>query len=104
MSAPAMTKTQEEIQREQQVRQAEELLFSGLRRRSLAKELFQGRLAADLVFPYPQLSEKEQPKVAVALRDLKVFCDESLDPAEIDRARTFPARSSMGSADWVCWA
>lgn len=82
----ANLKVAQDQQREEQVRQAEELLFSGPRRRSMAKELFFGRLAADLVMPYPELSESERPKVADALAELKAFCDAHLDPAEIDRS------------------
>ena len=73
-----------------QVRQAEDLLFSGPRRRSVAKELFWGRLAADLVLPYPRLSDGERPRVATAIRELKAFCDANLDPAEIDRRADIP--------------
>ena len=75
---------------QQQIRQAEDLLFSGPRRRSIAKELFWGRLAADLILPYPRLSEGERPRVATAIRELKAFCDEHLDPAEIDRRADIP--------------
>ena len=75
---------------QQQVRQAEDLLFSGPRRRSVAKELFWGRLAEDLVLPYPQLSDDEQPRVATAIQELKAFCDGHLDPAEIDRQADIP--------------
>jgi acyl-CoA dehydrogenase family member 9 len=73
-----------------QVRQAEDLLFSGPRRRSVAKDLFWGRLAEDLLLPYPRLSDSERPKVATALSELRAFCDANLDPAEIDRQADIP--------------
>lgn len=75
MSDQAAARTGDDIQRERQVRQAEELFFSGPQRRSLAKELYWGRLATDLALPYPQLSAEEGPKVAAALQELKTFCD-----------------------------
>ena len=56
---------------QQQVRQAEELLFAGPQRRSVAKELFWGRLAGDLILPYPRLLGGERPQVAAALRELR---------------------------------
>jgi acyl-CoA dehydrogenase family member 9 len=97
MRAPISSVSQE-TQRERQVRQAEELLFSGPRRRSLAKELFRGRVAADLILPYPRLSEDEQAKVDAALRELKSFCDEHLDPADIDRRADIPREVIDGLA------
>lgn len=89
MAVPTISVAQDS-QRERQVRQAEELLFSGPRRRSLAEELFRGRIAADLILPYPRLSAAEQPKVNAALQELKAFCDEYLDPADIDRRAEIP--------------
>ena len=77
-------------QREQQVRQAEELLFSGPQSVSFAKELFHGRFAADLMLPYPRLAVDDQSKVDVALGELRTFCDQHLDPEEIDRQADIP--------------
>jgi alkylation response protein AidB-like acyl-CoA dehydrogenase len=85
-----MTQTLEDRRREAQVRQAEELFFSGPQRRSVAKELFFGRLAGDLVWPYPQVVAAQRPKVAAALGELKAFCDAHLDPAAIDRQADIP--------------
>ena len=96
MSSSTTTKTAQETERERQVRQAEELFFEGPRRRSVAKELFWGRLAADLVFPYPRLSPQERPRVDAALRELRAFCDEYLDPAEIDRRAEIPRQVIEG--------
>ena len=90
MSASAATQASRDQQRERQIRQAEELLFSGPRRRSAAKELFWGRLASDLILPYPRLSPEEQPRVAAALGELRAFCDKHLDPAQIDRDAEIP--------------
>src|SRR4051794_14203060 len=76
--------------REQQIKQAEELLFSGPQRLGVAKGLFWGRFVADWVMPYPQLSAEERPKVDAALGELRRFCDASLDPASIDRQADIP--------------
>lgn len=81
---------QRELRRDEQVRQAEELLFSGPKRRGLAKGFFFGRLAADLALPCARLSEHERPKVAATLAELKEFCDAHLDPAAIDRQADIP--------------
>ena len=98
MIATTRTTSEQGLQRQRQVRQAEELLFSGPRRRSLAKELFQGRLAADLLLPYPRLPDEERPKVFAALEELKAFCDEHLDPAQIDRQADIPREGIDGLA------
>lgn len=83
-------KSARELEREKQVRQAEELLFSGAAGKSVAKQLFHGRFAADLMLPYPQLPEAERPKVDAALSQLRAFCDEHLRPREIDRLADIP--------------
>src|SRR5947209_18200842 len=76
--------------REQQIKQAEELLFSGPQRLGVAKGLFWGKFVADWVMPYPQLSAEERPKVDAAVGELRRFCDASLDPALIDRQADIP--------------
>jgi alkylation response protein AidB-like acyl-CoA dehydrogenase len=91
MSVTTNGTTAADLRRQQQVRQAEELLFTGPQRRSLAKELFYGRLAADLLLPYPRLGDQERPKVDAALQELRALCDANLDPAEIDRRAEIPA-------------
>ncbi len=83
-------KSQRELDRDKQVRQAEELLFTGGKHQSVAKGLFAGRFAADLVFPYPRVAAADQPKVDAALRQLIAYCDQHLDPAEIDRQADIP--------------
>lgn len=98
MSTTAKPKTEPNIEREKQVRQAEELFFSGPLRRSVAKELFRGRLAADLVMPYPQLPAEQRAKVEAALAELKTFCDAHLDPAKIDRQAEIPRHVIEGLA------
>src|SRR3954464_4277809 len=76
--------------REKQIKQAEELLFSGPQRLGVAKGLFWGRFVDDWVMPYPQLSAEERPRVEVALGEFRRFCDASLDPRAIDREADIP--------------
>ncbi len=84
------TKSARELERDKQVRQAEELLFAGPAHRSVAKELFHGRFAAGLVQPYPRLTPAEQSQVDASLQELKAFCDKHLDPDAIDRQADIP--------------
>ncbi|QEH35531.1 putative acyl-CoA dehydrogenase [Aquisphaera giovannonii] len=79
-----------ESERDRQIRQAEELLFSGPQRLGVAKGLFWGRFVADWVMPYPRLSAEEKPGVEAALGELRRFCDTSLDAADIDRRADIP--------------
>lgn len=72
-------------QREQQMQQAEELLASVPERLGIGKGLFWGQFVADWIFPYPRLSDAEQSRVDQSLMELKQFCDQHLDPEQIDR-------------------
>src|SRR4051812_42325791 len=77
-------------QREQQQKQAEELLFSGPQTLGFAKALFFGHFNAPLVFPYPELQAAERDVVAQAVADLRKFADEKIDAAAIDRNADIP--------------
>lgn len=81
---------QQAERREEQMREAENLLFSETPRRSAAQELFHGRFAGDLFLPYPRSSAEEQSRIGQALTELKAFCDAHLDPAAIDREADIP--------------
>ena len=85
-------------QRDQQIRQAEELLGSLPQRTGVAKGLFEGRFVADWVFPYPRLSGDQQRDVDTAVAGLEQFCDEHLDPARIDREADIPRETIDGLA------
>lgn len=88
-TTPARDRDDKTIQLDRQVKQAEELLFSGPQRLGVAKGFYWGRFVADWIFPYPAMGE-ERPKVESALAELKVFCDANLDPQEIDRRADIP--------------
>ncbi|QDV58009.1 acyl-CoA dehydrogenase family protein [Rosistilla oblonga] len=77
-------------QRAEQIRQAEELLGSLPQTIGLAKGLFAGRLIADWVFPYPQLSINQKADTDAAVAELEAFCDRNLDPVRIDREADIP--------------
>lgn len=77
-------------ERERQVKQAEELLFSGPQRLGVAKALFYGRFVAEWVMPYPHLTDQQRARVAAAVDELTRFCDAELDPVRIDREADIP--------------
>ena len=78
------------IKRDKQVEQADELLVAGPPQRSVAKELFAGRFASELVLPYPGLSGTEQLQVDDLLSELRASCGALLDPDAIDRQADIP--------------
>ena len=85
-----MALTETEIQRQKEIQQAEELLFSGHQELGFAKGLFLGNFVADWAMPYPRLSPAQQADVDRAVTELRHFLDEHLDPAEIDRQADIP--------------
>src|ERR1041385_3954180 len=92
------TKRQTDGERQQQMRAAEELLFAGPQKLGLAKGLFLGRFVADWVMPYPTLRAAEQNELSDSLTRLRVFLDEHLDPAAIDRQADIPPEVILGLA------
>lgn len=86
-------------ERARQVRQAEELLFSGPSQEGFAKALFRGEFRSDVVFPYPQLSDAERPKVEAAVEAVRRFADSSIDAAAIDRDADIPRSVIDGLAN-----
>jgi acyl-CoA dehydrogenase family protein 9 len=94
-SAPA----NDEALRAKQVRQAEELLFSGPSTRGFAKALFRGQFRGDALFPYPDLTEEERPAVEQAVSEVKAFADTHIDAATIDREADIPASVIKGLSE-----
>ncbi|TAK97761.1 MAG: acyl-CoA dehydrogenase [Verrucomicrobia bacterium] len=87
-----------DAQREKQIREAEELLFTGTQKSGVAKGLFLGRFVADWVMPYPSVPESERAELESFLTQLRAFLDEHLDPAAIDRAADIPREVIDGLA------
>jgi alkylation response protein AidB-like acyl-CoA dehydrogenase len=77
-------------QREQQLKQAEEILGALPQQAGVAKGLFYGQFVADWVLPYPKLSEAQRPLVEAAVAEVTRFCEEHLDPVRIDREADIP--------------
>src|SRR6476646_8484426 len=98
MSA-TIEKPEHVVQREEQRRQAEEILGSMPQRAGVAKGLFEGRFVADWVFPYPRLPEQQRAEVEQAVGDLEQFCDAHLDPVQIDREADIPRDVVDGLAE-----
>lgn len=99
MNATLDTSSLKSERREKQVRQAEELLFSGPKLQSFAKQLYHGRFLSEFVLPYPTLTGVQQTQVETVLRELRAVCDQHLDAAQIDRQADIPQEliSRLGS-------
>lgn len=82
--------TTTEAQRQKEIQQAEELLFTGPQALGFAKGLFLGHFVSDWVMPYPRIAAAEQAELDRVLRELRAFLDQHLDPAEVDRQADIP--------------
>src|SRR5262245_1701396 len=79
-----------DAERQKEIQQAEELLFTGPQALGFAKGLFQGHFVSDWVMPYPRIPAAQQVELDETLRELRQFLDEYLDAAEIDRQADIP--------------
>jgi alkylation response protein AidB-like acyl-CoA dehydrogenase len=84
-----MTVTAQE--RQQQIQQAEEILFSGPQQRGFANGLFFGHFNAEQIYPYPELNREERDSVARAEAEVRRFAEEKIDATAIDRRAEIPA-------------
>ncbi|WP_422924940.1 acyl-CoA dehydrogenase family protein [Singulisphaera sp. PoT] len=88
---------QQDLERAKQVRQAEELLFSGPKvEAGFAKALFRGEFRGDVLFPYPELSSADQARVDEAVTKLRAFARTGIDAAAIDREADIPPSVIQG--------
>jgi acyl-CoA dehydrogenase family member 9 len=85
-----MSQTEAEIQRQKEMQQAEELLFSGRQELGFAKGLFLGNFVADWVMPYPRLAAAQETELQSALAEVRQMLDRELDPDWIDRNADIP--------------
>ncbi len=76
-------------QREEQMKQAEEILGDRLEQTGFVKGLFFGQFLHDRLLPYPELPHDDQ--VSRLAADLQQFCREKVDPVAIDRRAEIPA-------------
>jgi alkylation response protein AidB-like acyl-CoA dehydrogenase len=100
MSITAPDRAQEaaaaEALREKQMRQAEELLFSGPHRAGFAKALFRGEFRGQVLFPYPELPPEEQAEANAAVATVRRFAETTIDAAAIDREADIPPQVIRG--------
>src|SRR6202035_516330 len=82
--------TDTEAQRQKEIQQAEELLFSGPQALGFVKGLFQGHFVSDWVMPYPRIEPAQQEELDKSLGELRAFLDAKLDPTAIDRQADIP--------------
>src|SRR6516162_1750282 len=85
-------------EREQQIKEAEELLFSGPQRLGFGNALFFGHFQAPLIFPYPEIRAEERESVRQAVADVRRYCEEDIDAAAIDRNANIPQEVISGLA------
>src|SRR5947207_15319962 len=79
-----------EIQRQKEIKEAEELLFTGPQALGFAKGLFLGRFVSDWTMPYPRIPAAQQVELEKSLAEVREFLDQNLDPVAIDRAADIP--------------
>jgi len=85
-----MALSETEIQRQKEIQQAEELLFTGRQELGFAKGLFLGNFIADWAMPYPRIPDAQQVEMDEAIKEVRKFLDEHLDPEAIDREADIP--------------
>src|SRR5437868_8889238 len=93
-----MAQSEAEIQRQKEMQQAEELLFSGRQELGFAIGLFLGNFVADWVMPYPRLDSAKQTELEAALAEVREMLDRELDPDWIDRNADIPRNLIDGLA------
>src|SRR2546430_9666289 len=93
-----MAPSEAEIQRQKEMQQAEELLFSGRQELGFAKGLFLGNFVADWVMPYPRLDTTRQTELESGLSEVRQVLDRDLDPDWIDRNADIPRHLIEGLA------
>jgi alkylation response protein AidB-like acyl-CoA dehydrogenase len=72
-------------------------------KRSFAKELFDGRLALDLIHPHPEQDPDEEARAADFLARLARFCREHIDGDAIDREGWVPDEVLDGLRELGCF-
>ncbi len=87
-----------DAERERQIKQAEELLFSGPERSGFAKGLFAGAFRGEAIFPYPDLPSEERKRVDAAVAEVREFAEKHIDAAAIDRDADIPKSVIEGLA------
>ena len=87
-----------DIQRQKEIKEAEELLFTGPQALGFAKGLFLGQFVADWAMPYPRIPAAQQVELDKSLAEVREFLDRELDPVAIDREADIPRHVVDGLA------
>src|SRR5688500_18044608 len=87
-----------DIQRQKEIKEAEELLFTGPQALGFAKGLFLGRFVSDWAMRYPRIPAAQQAELDKSLTEIREFLDQHLDPGAIDRAADIPRHVIDGLA------
>jgi alkylation response protein AidB-like acyl-CoA dehydrogenase len=85
--------------REKQIKQAEELLFSGEEKEGFVKDLYFGKFREKSIFPYPELSPEAKEAGDQMIEKVKAFCESEIDAAKIDRDALIPDSVIKGLGD-----
>ena len=93
-----MAPSEAEIQRQKEMQQAEELLFSGRQELGFAKGLFLGNFVADWVMPYPRLDPSRQKELESALSEVRANARSRSRSGRIDRNADIPRHLIEGLA------
>jgi acyl-CoA dehydrogenase family member 9 len=83
----------------EQMRMAEELLFSGEPKTSFVKRLYFGLFDAHRVFPFPEQAADERKATDEFVARVKAFAQEKIDPTWIDQHSTIPPEVVQGLID-----
>jgi alkylation response protein AidB-like acyl-CoA dehydrogenase len=76
--------------RQEQVKQAEEMLGQMPHEIGFAKGLFFGQFHEGWLFPYPRIVPGARPAVDAKVAEVKAYCDSGIDPDAIDRGADIP--------------
>ena len=87
-----------DIQRQKEIKEAEELLFTGAQALGFAKGLFLGQFVSDWAMPYPRVPAAQQTELDQSLAEVRQFLDEHLNATEIDRTEDIPRHVIDGLA------
>ncbi|MCM8539822.1 MAG: acyl-CoA dehydrogenase family protein [Lentisphaeraceae bacterium] len=84
---------------EEQMKMAEELLFQEALPMSFAKSMFFGRFDPSKALPYSKLKDEEVSRFNEFMNRLRMYLDENLNPAEIDKNAEIPREVIKGLGD-----
>ncbi|MBY0586582.1 acyl-CoA dehydrogenase family protein [bacterium] len=84
---------------QQQMKMADELIFSGKRTESFAKLFFYGQFDADRIFPFPEPSKEIQSRSKEYTARLRDVLEKHHDPVDIDRNARIPQSTIKAMGD-----